>query len=112
MSDFLEERLRKALGRQEPPEGFAERMLAKVPAHRPGRSRFSYVAVAATLILALLFGGMEWRRQQQVKEQNARETERQVVFALALAMQKFEHVNNQLQQSAAKVKVDEKRGNL
>ena len=70
----MDNELRNALRREEPPEGFAERVLAKVPARRPGRSRFSYVAVAATLILALLFGDMEWRREQQLKERNARET--------------------------------------
>jgi hypothetical protein len=109
MSDFLEEHLRKALSRQETPEGFAERILAAVPGRRHGQSRFWYAAVAAVVVIALLFGGMEWRREQRV---HARETERQVVFALALAMQKFEHVNARLQQSAAKVKVDEKRGEL
>lgn len=109
MSDFLEEHLRKALRRQETPEGFAERVLAAVPVQRHGRSRAWYSAVAAAVVIALLFGGMEWRREQQA---HARETEREVVFALALAMQKFEHVNARLQQSAAKVKVDEKRGDL
>jgi hypothetical protein len=109
MSDFLEEHLRKALSRQETPEGFAERILAAVPDQRHGGFRFWYAAVAAVVLIALLFGGMEWRREQRV---HARETERQVVFALALAMQKFEHVNTRLQQSAAKVKVDEKRGEL
>src|SRR4051794_23072274 len=109
MSDFLGEQLHKALSRQEAPEGFAERVLAAVSGQRHGGSRFWYAAAAAVVVIALLFGGMEWRQKRRV---HARETERQVVFALALAMQKFEHVNTQLQQSAAKVRVDEKRGEL
>ncbi|HEX4772642.1 MAG TPA: hypothetical protein VH351_17550 [Bryobacteraceae bacterium] len=109
MSDFLGEQLRKALSRQEAPEGFAERVLAAVPGQGQRRSKLWYPAIAASVAIALLFGGMEWRQEQRV---HARETERQVVFALALAMQKFEHVNSRLQQSAAKVKVDEKRGEL
>jgi hypothetical protein len=110
MSDFLEEHLRKALGRQEAPDGFADRVLAKLQEQRRGRSMFWYSAVAAMVAIALLFAGMQQRHREQ--QSHARETERQVVFALALAMQKFEHVNTRLQRSAPRVRVEEKRGNL
>jgi hypothetical protein len=108
MSEFLEEQLRKALRRQEAPDGFADRLMAKLPPTRRESSRFWYAAVAAVLAIALLFTGMQQRRRQQ--QVHARETERQVVFALALAMQKFEHVNERLQKAAPKVRVEEGRG--
>jgi hypothetical protein len=113
MSDFLEEELRKALRRQEAPDGFTGRLMAKLPEKRREPSRFWYAAVAAVLAIALLFAGLRFtgmeqrRREEQV---HARETERQVVFALALAMQKFEHVNARLQKAAPKVRVEEGRG--
>lgn len=110
MSDFLEEHLKNALSRQNPSEGFAERVLAKVPQRRAILSGFWYKAVAAVLVLGLLFAGYQQRRQTQ--ERNARETERQVVFALALAMKKFDHVNQRLKQSAPKVTVQERQGNI
>jgi HD superfamily phosphodiesterase len=110
MSEFLEDQLRKALQRQEAPDGFADRLMAKLPEARRESSRFWYAAVAAVLAIALLFTGMQQRhREQQV---HARETERQVVFALALAMQKFEHVNARLQKAAPKVRVEEGQGEL
>jgi hypothetical protein len=108
MSEFLENELKKALARGVPPDGFAERVMARIPQQRKERRTMWYAAIAAVLAIALVFSGVEQRRHQ--REQQARQTERQVVFAIALAMRHFEHVNMELRKSAPTVKIEEKRG--
>ena len=108
MSDFLEEELRDALQTRPAPGGFAERVMSQIPRRRRGPRAFWYAAVAAAVMAVLLFTNFEQRRE--VEHAKERETERQLVYALALTIQKLEHVNARLQQSAAKVKVEEPRG--
>jgi hypothetical protein len=108
MSEFLENELKKALARSVPPDGFAERVMEGIPQRRKERRTMWYAAIAAVLAFALIFSGIEQRRH--TREQQAKQTERQVVFALALAMRHFEHVNMELRKSAPTVKIEEKRG--
>ena len=111
MNDFLEDRLKDALRRKDAPEGLAERVLIRVQAVERRQPKVWFAAAAAVFVAGLLlYGAFGQHRQQKVHEEaNARNTERQVVFALALAMEKVQHVNARLQQNAPKMAV-EKRG--
>jgi G3E family GTPase len=107
MRERIEEELKRALNRTEPPEGFADRVMARVPERQTTVAiRWWYAAVAAivALIMVLTTQQIEQRRQRQ-----ARETERQVVFALALVAEKLDHVNAKLQNSAPDVRVQQKQ---
>ena len=103
MADF-EDRLREALGRKEPPAGFADRVMgrireearAKAPvpieSRRPSwRRRWIPAAIAATLLLSM--GG--WRYREYREGQRAKE---QLLLALEITNDKL---------SFASKKVDE-----
>jgi hypothetical protein len=62
--DKLEEQLKQALTRQDPPAGFADRVAAACPAERAAPIRFTgYRAFAAGLLL-LFAGGAAYRRHE------------------------------------------------
>ena len=104
-----EEQLRSALAPVAPPEGFAERTMKRIAEQRPQPSRsFWYGALAAALALLLAFGIAE--RTQRQRRARAESTEKQVVFALALAMEKFDRINARLQKSAPELRIQEKQG--
>jgi hypothetical protein len=74
MSNF-EEQLRRALGRQEPPAGFAGRVMARIPDGGQVAPwwRFTWAgwASAAALVM-IVVGGLryhEYRKAEQAKEQ-------------------------------------------
>ena len=84
--------------------------MGKLPSRRGRELRGWYWAVAAMLVGVLLYGVVGHARQQKVQQMaKARDTERQVVFALALAIEKVQHVNERLQRDAPKMRA-EKRG--
>lgn len=99
----FDEQLRQALARVEPPEGFTDRVLAKVPRH-PMRHRLLYGAIAAGLAVLAAFGTVEHNRSET--RRRAQNTERQIVFALALAADKLDQVNARLRHSASHVQID------
>jgi len=108
MSDFLDEALRHALQRKAAPEGFAERLNERLVRRQRSRPVW-YSALAAAIALLVVFAGMAQRWE---RERAAQRTEQQVVFAIALAMEKFDHVNQRLERTAPQVQVDRKeRGN-
>ena len=105
----LEQELRRALKRTDPPSGFDDRVLSKIAAggrvRAPiARQRWSRAAlpIAASLILA--FGATYYVRQQQQQRQahdqraQAEQTAHDVVLALQIASEKI---------SAAQAKVEE-----
>lgn len=57
--DRLEEQLKQALARVEPPAGFAARVSAP-----PRPSWWRSPAIAAALVLVTVGGGVAWRRHQ------------------------------------------------
>jgi hypothetical protein len=79
MSDRLEDRLRRALRREEPPEGFAARVVAAAEAQAARRaSRWDWLrphsfrwAAALAACLVLLAAGLALERQRQ-RENRAR----------------------------------------
>ena len=107
MNSSFDEQLRQALGRREAPHGFAERVMAKIPAKRR-QNPYWYGAVAAGLALVFTFGGIEQNRREH--RLRAQDTQRQVVFALSLAAEKLDHVNARLQKSAMTSKIDGDEG--
>ncbi len=110
MSHNFEDQLRQALCHVEPPEGFAERVLAKVNRGRSER-RIWYGSIAAGLALMLSLGGLALDQREQ--RRRAELTERQVVFALSLAADKVNHVNTRLQRSAPHLEITQsKEGTL
>lgn len=108
MNEDIEVELRTALQRVAAPEGFSERVMARLPSESAAPTWWR-LAVAAVVLCALLVGTAQYRRQQQQAE--ALKTERQVVFALTLAAEKLERVNYRLQRAAPEVNLNRKRGN-
>lgn len=106
MNSSFERDLRKALARVDPPAGFAERVMADLPASG-GRSRYWFGAVAAGLALLFTLGGVEQNRREH--RMQAEEAQRQMVFGLSLAAEKLDHVLNhvnvRLQRSAPDVTI-------
>jgi hypothetical protein len=89
----LEEDLRKVLQRKQPPDGFAERVMARVsvtmPSRRPKPVWRWVGAVAACLTLAAGVGQyQEYRRGVEAKEQ--------VMFALGLTSEKLAAVQQKV----------------
>jgi hypothetical protein len=114
---FSEDDLRAALKRQDPGEGFTQRVMARVNqgsgAPEKPRRRFwlfqlrpALVTVAAVLLLVIGIG-VGYRRQQIAQEARAMKAEQQAVLALRIANAKlnrvFERVN-QRQQNVPKVR--------
>jgi len=108
MNEF-EDRLKEALQRREPPVGFAERVIAAVPSHRNGPLLVmhwrSAMAIAAVLLVMFSAGLFEWHRQAE-RARQAEAANRQLMFALKLAAEKLQRVQNRIERSSTTVKVD------
>jgi type II secretory pathway component PulL len=107
----IENRLREALQRTEPPAGFAERVIAQVPSrHPPLWTRWRSVAAIAAVLL-VMFSALLYERH---RAQRAEAANRQLMFALRLAAEKIERVQHRVQNSSAVMKVDrdEVKGSL
>jgi len=89
----LDEELRAALERQEPPPGFTERVLAQVAATsvRPARSPWTpwLAALAASLLLSM--GVLEYRHYQGERAKS------QVMLALRIAGSKLNKAQKKVQ---------------
>jgi hypothetical protein len=107
MNEF-EDQLREALQRREPPEGFAERVIARVPQRRATVWTMhwrSIAAIAAVLVVTFSAGLFEWHRQVE-RAERAEAANRQLMYALRLAAEKLDHVQHRVQNSSAVIKVD------
>lgn len=85
----LDDELRQALRRTAPPDGFAERVLARAAARRPKiarRLRLRWLAAAAA-ILALFTVWFDRERDRRLAAENAKE---QVVLALKITAEKLQ----------------------
>jgi hypothetical protein len=101
MNQF-ENEIRRALGRREPPAGFAERVVARLPAAEPKRrwipewltlNRWS-PAFAVVLMLVLLAGGWEYRRAEERRE--GERSKQELIFALQLTSHKLQTTKTKL----------------
>jgi hypothetical protein len=84
----LEQELKVLLGREEPPPGFAGRVLARAAEQR--RRRVSYWVAAAAAALTLIAGGAEYRRYQG---EQARD---RVLLAVRIAGSKLHKVQQKI----------------
>jgi len=104
----LEQELRRALIRKEPPEGFEDNVLSRIAAGETVRTsapirRWSRTALPIAASLMLLFGASYYLQYEQLQRQHAaqaqtEEAARDVVLALRIASEKI---------SAAQAKVEE-----
>lgn len=110
--DRLEAELRNALRPEQPPEGFAERVLARArrePA-APGvwQRLFGFVrvprfrfAVATAMVLVIIAGSWQYRRHE--REREAREAARQqLMLALQITENKLHFVQQKLDEAGAR----------
>lgn len=107
--NWLDDELRTLLQRKEPPEGFAERVLARVevapsrlsviPPRRRTLFRKSWggwvAAAAACLILAF---GFVWHQRDQRRRAQADLASQQAVMALRIASSQFNRALQQAQE--------------
>lgn len=87
MKDDFERELREQLQARSAPEGFADRVVARVQKRSARREWFRFSmpvwrwAVAALLVAGMVAGGMEREREQRIEGERARE---QVLLALRI----------------------------
>ena len=104
----LDEELRSALRRQEPPSGFVERVMARVagrPAPRAAWAqavrvffrlpRLRWAAVGAVACLVLAIGVVQYRREQRAQGEMAKE---QLKQALHIASSKLNQARKRVQE--------------
>lgn len=113
--DKLEQELRRALRREDPPEGFADRVLARTrPALAPKTGLWERalglmhvpafrLAATAALFFAVVAGGIEYR-QERLERAAGEAAKRQLMLALRItgsklqyAQQKVNELNSQQQ---------------
>ena len=87
----VDDELKIALRRQDPPPGFAGRVMAKAESRTPAR-RWWVGAIAAGLLLA---GGVEFERERRVQAQG--ELARQeVILALRITSTKLQFIKEKI----------------
>jgi len=102
----LEDELRNAMRREEPPEGFAERLLARASARKQSlwagifAARGLRWALAGAMCLVLVVSSIEYRR---AKEERARgeAAKEQLMLALRITANKLQFAQERVQEHAA-----------
>ena len=87
----LDDELRIALQRTDPPPGFAARVLAQAEI-RSSRCRWWTAAIAAALLLA---GGLEFERERRIRAQGEL-AKQQVLLALRITGSKLQFVKEKI----------------
>jgi hypothetical protein len=88
-----DDELRDALRRVDPPAGFADRVLDKARREQPVRAKADRpvkFALAATLVIATISGGLWYRAEEKRKE--GEEARRQVLLSLSIAGSKLRSI--------------------
>ena len=100
MTDF-EDALRDALRQEDPPAGFANRVVRRTPSERthPRRSPVWMWAAAAAMVIAI-GGGVQYRHVQQAREERARgeAAAEQVLKALHITGSKLQVVQTRFRE--------------
>jgi hypothetical protein len=98
---FSDADLRDALQRREPPDGFAERTLARIkqaPPSRQPRAPFRpwrrWAALAAAASIVIVVGSAQYRAQQ--KEAAARKAAQELTLAMRITSDTLREVQNKL----------------
>jgi hypothetical protein len=92
MRDF-EQELRSALSRRDPPPGFADRVVARLPARR-GRPR--WLALVAALLIAIVSFTL-WQQQRQQRRIAAEKARAELIRALEITSSSLEVTRVMLQ---------------
>ena len=86
-NDF-ENELRRALRRQEPPPGFNDRVMARIPNRRPKPIwHRQWLAVAAAACIAVIGSGAWEQHRRQVEGERARQ---ELIYALTVASESLQ----------------------
>lgn len=109
MNSSLENELREALARMEPPEGFVDRVVAKLPQRRRRTPFYMVGAAAAAVVLVLLtrVGQQPFKTQRHTPD-----AQRQIVFAFQLAAEKLAVIDEHLKRSAPELQIENEKGEL
>src|SRR5215203_5841765 len=93
MPPNLDNALKEAFRRQEPPDGFADRVMARVPQQRPQRNSPStrwkreWLAIAASACMAVLGVGAWQQHQRQIQGEKAKQ---ELMYALTVASESLQ----------------------
>jgi hypothetical protein len=91
LDDELKSGLKSALGRREPPRGFADRVMSQVPAAPKRRWTHSWMAAAAATLISIVgVSGYDYQRRERMRQAGER-AKADLVFALDLASEKLQH---------------------
>lgn len=94
--NHMEQELREALKRVEPPPGFADRVMARVPARRGAAIPRSWMAAAAAVLVAVVGAG-SWEYQRTRDQRIAAEKAKaELIFALELTSSKLQATRSKL----------------
>src|SRR5688572_26785418 len=98
----MDDELRNAFRREEPPEGFADRVLqrARGQVRQPQTTRPFMRWAAAAIIVASVAGGVQYRAVQQAREERIRgeAAKEQVIQALRIAGSKLQLVQAKIKE--------------
>ena len=94
--NHMEHELREALKRVEPPAGFADRVMARVPARRSTWFPRNWITAAAAVLIAVVGAG-SWEYQRAREERLAAEQAKaELIFALELTSSKLQATRSKL----------------
>ena len=109
--NWIEDELRVALQRREPPDGFAQRVIGR--ARRP-RPQWRFAAIAAAILLILGVGLFRYR-EAAAERRNGEVAREQLVLAIQIAAGKLETVKYRINSHAAdmplEIPVRDEKGN-
>lgn len=91
----LDQELRDALARREPPLGFAARLEARLPRHRPV-PWYRHWALAATLAVAIVGGGVAEYTRERERRMAAQRSGAELEYALSVTSTTLQKVQKQL----------------
>lgn len=109
--DDFERELREQLQVRSAPEGFADRVMARVPRRPAQRGWLGFGmpvwrwAVAAALVAGMVAGGLERERQQRIEGEQARE---QVLLALRITGSTLRDVQQKVNSGGSQQKLSQK----
>ncbi len=110
MRSEWEDNLRESLKRTEPPAGFSDRVMAKLPVRSSRQPPVSVYAVLAASLVVLLFGANVYQQHQQQRQ--AEKAGRELMFALRFTAEKLAIVQARLERTAPDVVIREKERKL
>jgi len=109
--DDFEDQLREQLLTRSAPEGFANRVMGRLPRKPPRKSWFHFGgpvwqwAMAALLVVGMVMGGLERERQQRIEGERARE---QVLLALRITGSTLREVQQKVNTGGEQHKLSQK----